>query len=114
MRRLVGLVLGLVLLTGCAVGVTATLPPPPARVTITLADGKAEPNGERIELVRGQELVLTITSDRDDQVHVHGFDLEIPVTAGQTVTKEIVMDRVGRFEVESHEPVLTLLVLQIQ
>ena len=114
MRRLAGLWLSLMLLAGCAVGVTTTFPPPPARVTITLADGGAEPNGERIELLRGQHLVLTITSDRDDEIHVHGFDLEIPVTAGQTVTEEIVMDRVGRFEVESHDPVFTVLVLQIR
>lgn len=114
MRRLLGLWMGLVLLTGCAIGVTTTVAPPPARVTITLADGGAEPNGERIDLVRDQLLILTITSDRDDEIHVHGFDLEIPVAAGQTVTEEIVMDRVGRFEVESHEPVLTVLVLQIQ
>ena len=45
---------------------------------------------------------------------MHGFDLEIPVSSGETVTKDIVMDKVGRFEVESHSPVLTLLVLQVQ
>ena len=64
--------------------------------------------------MRNQHLLLTVTSDRDDQVHVHGFDLEIPVSSGETVTKDIVMDKVGRFEVESHSPVLTLLVLQVQ
>lgn len=88
--------------------------PAPKAVEVTLADGKAEPNGQRVELVRGQHLVLTITSDRDDEVHVHGFDLEIPVRSGASVTRDILMDRVGRFEVESHEPVLTLLVLTVR
>lgn len=114
MRRFIVMMLGAVLLAGCAVGVTQTIPQPPSRISITLADGKAEPNGERIDLVKGQQLVLTITSDRDDEVHVHGFDLEIAVKAGETVTREFVVDRVGRFEVESHEPVLTILVLQVQ
>ena len=114
MRRLIVVMLGVVLLAGCAVGVSQTVPQPPSRVSITLADGKAEPNGERIELAKGQQLVLTITSDRDDEVHVHGFDVDIPVKAGETVTRELVVDRVGRFEVESHDPVLTILVLQVQ
>lgn len=88
--------------------------PAPIAVEVTLTGGKAEPNGQRVELVRGQHLVLTITSDRDDEVHVHGFDLEIPVRSGASVTRDILMDRVGRFEVESHEPVLTLLVLTVR
>ncbi len=143
MSRLVATLVGLVLLAACssaAPGATTAIPATsPARpatsasaspstaasaptptepatkaVTITLADGKAEPNGERVELVRGQHLVLTITSDRDDEVHVHGFDLEIPVSPGESVTRDIRMDRVGRFKVESHEPVLTLLVLTVR
>lgn len=113
MRRLVGWVWVLLLLTGCAGGVPGAVPPP-AEVSITLADGRAEPNGQRVDLVRGQHLVLKISSDREDQVHVHGFDTEIPVRPGGTVTADIVMDRVGRFEVESHDPVLTLLVLQVR
>lgn len=138
MKRVVITLIGLVLLASCssatpgastpqtqassiAAGPTATGTVSPAAsapaakaVSITLADGKAEPNGERVELVRGQHLVLTITSDRDDEVHVHGIDLEIPVTPGAKVTKDIVMDRIGRFEVESHEPELTILVLTVQ
>lgn len=105
----------LLLLAGCTTAAPAsTTPPAPKEIAITLADGKAEPNGERVDLVRGQHLVLTITSDREDEVHVHGIDVEIPVAAGQTVTKDIVVDQVGRFEVESHEPALTILVLQVQ
>ncbi len=103
-------------LPGCGAGPSASsaTPPAAATVTVTLAGGTATPHGDRIDLVRNQHLLLTVTSDRDDQVHVHGFDLEIPVSSGETVTKDIVMDKVGRFEVESHSPVLTLLVLQVQ
>ncbi|HOC12317.1 MAG TPA: hypothetical protein PLL50_04530 [Propionicimonas sp.] len=115
MKRLLVTWLALVLLSGCAAGASSTsAPPPPKQVTITLADGKAEPIAEKVELVKGQHLVLTITSDRADAVHVHGFDVEIEVKAGETVTRDLVMDKVGRFEVESHEPVFTLLQLQIQ
>jgi hypothetical protein len=115
MRRIFATLFGLLLLSGCtglapvasgSMSSTANL-----GVHITLADGKADPSGERVEAAKGTTLVLTIDSDRDDEIHVHGYDIEIPVTAGKTVTKEIVLDQVGRFEVESHEPALTILQL---
>lgn len=109
MRWRVLLLAVVLVLAGCAAGPTPI--PDPKPVQITLANGSAQPNGERVELTQGQHLVLTITSDRADKIHVHGYDLEIPVAAGETVTKDIVVDQVGRFEVESHDPVLTILQL---
>jgi hypothetical protein len=128
---------GLVLLVGCGgtpgapsaaepaptTAGTTTPGPPPATgtpspsaeaaevVEITLADGRAEPNGERVQVAKGTTLELVITSDRHDSVHVHGYEVEIAVQPGATVRKRIVLDRVGRYEVESHEPVLTILQL---
>lgn len=91
----------------------ASVSEPEEQITITLANGKADPNGERVSMDKGTTLVLTITSDHADEVHVHGYDIEIPVTKGATVTKEIVLDQVGRFEVESHEPAFTILQLTV-
>lgn len=86
---------------------------PLQEIAITLAKGKADPNGERVSLAKGTTLVLTITADHADEVHVHGYDIEIPVKSGATVTREILLDQVGRFEVESHEPQLTILQLTV-
>ncbi len=113
MRTLICWLAAALLLSGCGKSGTGSVPPP-VEVRITLAGGRAEPNGRRVDLVRGQHLVLTVTSDRADQVHVHGFDAEIEVEPGVTTSAEIVMDKVGRFEVESHDPVFTLLVLQVR
>jgi hypothetical protein len=82
-------------------------------VEISLKDGKVTPNGERLALTRYTILRLRITSDRDDEVHVHGYDVEIPVKAGASVTKDITLDQVGRFEIESHTPALTILQLVV-
>jgi hypothetical protein len=82
-------------------------------IEITLKAGKVDPNGERVTLPKGTVLELVITSDHADEVHVHGYDLEIPVTAGATVTKDLTLDQIGRFEVESHEPSLTILQLVV-
>ncbi|MFN8137324.1 MAG: hypothetical protein U0R79_07095 [Propionicimonas sp.] len=133
MRKTIGSLLAALLLVGCATTqeaapsptvaspamatspATSAAPAEPARtvIRITLADGKVDPNGQRVELARGSVLELVITSDREDAVHVHGFDLEIPVTPGASVTKDITLDRVGRFEIESHEPVFTILQLVV-
>ncbi len=82
-------------------------------VEISLKDGKATPNGDRLTVDKGTILRLEITSDHDDEVHVHGYDIEIPVKAGAKVTKDITLDQVGRFEIESHEPALTIVQLVV-
>lgn len=84
------------------------------QLEITLAKGSAEPNGERRDVAVGTTVVITVTSDRDDEVHVHGYDLEIPVKAGETVTKKFVADQSGSFEIESHEPELLIVQLQVR
>ena len=82
-------------------------------VEISLKGGKATPNGDRLAVVEGTILRLEITSAHDDEVHVHGYDIEIPVKSGATVTKDITLDQVGRFEIESHEPALTIVQLVV-
>ncbi|MEZ5202260.1 MAG: hypothetical protein R2742_13590 [Micropruina glycogenica] len=42
---------------------------------------------------KGERFVLDITSDRDDKVHVHGFDKEVDVAAGKRAKLELVADR---------------------
>lgn len=113
MRKTIGSLLAALLLVGCATAPSAPTEPARTVIRITLADGKVDPNGQRVELARGSVLELVITSDREDAVHVHGFDLEIPVRPGASVTKDITLDRVGRFEIESHEPVFTILQLVV-
>ncbi len=84
-----------------------------AVITIRLANGKVSPNGDRVPLKIGDRFTLDITSDRDDTVHVHGFDVEIPVSAGGHVTKTLTAKQAGRYEVESHHPALVIVVLQV-
>ncbi len=58
--------------------------------------------------------MLDISSDRDDEVHVHGFDEKIAFKAGNHVRLNLIADRSGRFEVESHHPELLIVVLQVR
>ena len=93
----------------------STAPTPSVRtITIVLKNGKVSPNGDRVDLDKGEPFVLDITSDRDDEVHVHGFDIEIEVEAGDHVQVPMTADRTGRFEVESHHPEMLIVTLQIR
>lgn len=83
-------------------------------ITIELADGKASPNGDRVELARGEPFVLDITSDRDDEVHIHGIDREIEIGAGEHQRVELSIDTSGRYEVESHHPELLIVMLLVR
>ena len=83
-------------------------------VTVTLAGGKVDPSGERLELVKGDIVEFVVTSDRDEQLHVHGFEVVIPVKAGETVTRRVLLNQSGRFEVESHDPALLVVELVVR
>ncbi|MER5763088.1 hypothetical protein [Streptomyces sp. NPDC002082] len=83
-------------------------------VTITVRDGKVSPAPGRVELTRGERVALRVTSDRADTLHVHGFDKELALPAGQEATLILTADRTGLFEVETHESDLVLTQLLVR
>ncbi|MFI6148076.1 hypothetical protein [Streptomyces sp. NPDC051109] len=98
---------------------TSPSPPPPEApadrtVTITVRDGKVSPAPGRTELRRGERVALRVTSDRADTLHVHGYDRELALPAGQEATLVLTADRTGLFEVETHESRLVLTQLLVR
>ncbi|MFF0306109.1 hypothetical protein ACFYSC_01710 [Streptosporangium sp. NPDC004379] len=100
----------------------ATAPPPydaygapeGPTVEIRVAGGRVTPPPGRVEAARGQAIRLVVTSDVADELHVHGFDLTRRLEPGRPVTLDVVADRVGLFEVETHESGLVLTQLVIR
>jgi hypothetical protein len=83
-------------------------------VTLTREGDSFSPNGERIELAVDQTLVLTVDADESGEIHVHSTpEQEIEYDAG-TSEHELVIDRPGVVEVESHEPDVVLLQLEVR
>ncbi|MET9468978.1 cupredoxin domain-containing protein [Streptomyces sp. NPDC006544] len=83
-------------------------------VTITVRDGKVTPAPGRVEVARGERVALHVTSDRADTLHVHGFDKELALPAGQEATLVLTADRTGLFEVETHASDLVLTQLLVR
>jgi hypothetical protein len=50
----------------------------------------------------GDTVDITVVSDVDDELHVHGYDLVFVLSAGVPLTLDFVADIPGVFEVEVH------------
>ncbi|MFF4497845.1 hypothetical protein [Streptomyces sp. NPDC001546] len=83
-------------------------------LTLTVRDGKVSPPTGRTELRRGERIALHVTSDRADTLHVHGYDKELALPAGQEATLVLTADRTGLFEVETHASALVLTQLLVR
>ncbi len=136
---LAGVVLTAVLLTGCGSdddtgstrpATTTTTATSPASsnpadsptnqsgttIDVTIAGGRVTPDPSRkVEVSTGDEVHITVSSDQADGVHVHGYDIETEVRAGETAQIDFTADIPGQFEVEAHElsaPLLFTLVVR--
>jgi hypothetical protein len=95
-------------------GTAATDDGDSVEVTVTREGDTFTPNGERVDLGIDQPLTLTIESDEAGELHVHSTpEQEVAYDAG-TSEHEIVIDRPGVVEVESHEPDVILLQLEVR
>jgi len=82
-------------------------------IDITIADGKVDPNGKKIDVPVGTTIVFKVSSDIDDEIHAHtgGDGYELEVKAGEPIAGAVTVTSPGSFEVESHhlEKVIVIL-----
>lgn len=83
-------------------------------ITIQVRGRTVTPAPAVVDLARGQMLRLVVTCDHDDELHAHGFQAETALRAGEPATIELTGDQPGRYEVETHDPALRLLVVQVR
>ncbi len=65
-------------------------------------------------VTRGERVTIAVTSDVADQLHLHGYDLEYPLVAGQTQEFSFVAEIPGKFELELHDNPVKLLTLAVR
>ena len=81
---------------------------------VVIDGGEVSPNSQRIELARGEPLVIEFRSDRAGELHVHAKPeqfLEFP--AGSS-TQELVIETPGLVTVEEHETGAVVAQLAVQ
>jgi hypothetical protein len=75
-------------------------PPPPARVAITIREGLPVGGIRRVTVAKNRRVVLIVTSDVADHVHLHGYDIMRDVAPGSPARIEFRATRVGTVEAE--------------
>ncbi len=68
----------------------------------TLAGDRLDP--ESIDLCKGQDLTLKITTQRAGEIHIHGYEKEMDVEPGDTATFMFSATLPGQFPIELHTP----------
>jgi hypothetical protein len=97
------------------VPVVPVVPAGPAEKAFGIAveQGRRVAGPALIRVWQGTPVTLRIRSDRDDQLHLHGYDLSLELHAGKTGELRFTADRSGRFEYELHTKHVELGVLEV-
>ena len=74
---------------------TTTTVPGPVQLAFDTRDGVAF-----LEVEKGEDVELTVTSDASDEVHLHGYDIKADVTPSQAAVIVFMADTPGVFEIE--------------
>ena len=82
-------------------------------VDLVVVGGKRVSGPNLIKLKRDDVLVLTVVSDRADNLHIHGYDLQLDLHAGRPASLRFTARRTGRFGFELHRSGQELGVLEI-
>lgn len=99
---------------------TPTTPPPAGdapqgrSIAIAIKGKSVTPALATVDLKIGETLTLVVTSDHDDELHAHGFDVETKLVAGAPTTVLLTGRQAGLYEVETHETPLRLLMVAVR
>lgn len=94
---------------------TATPRPEGAVVRIEIKDGKVTPQGDRVEVEVGDKVTLEITSDADEELHVHSEpEHTYEISAGESTVESFTPKTPGQVAVEAHELGVTIVQLVVR
>jgi len=93
---------------------TTTTAPTPAVVRIVVVGGQPEGGIRRASVRRGREVIVRVTSDVADHIHLHGYDLIADVAPGAPAELTFVADVPGRFEIELEDRGVPIADLQVR
>lgn len=75
----------------------------PKVIEVTFDGDSVTPNGDRVEVERGQDITLNVTADVPGEIHVHSDpEQELEYQEGETTLTIQGIDQPGTVDVESH------------
>ena len=84
-------------------------------INVTVSGDSVTPNGDRVEVDRGQTVELVVKSDAPGEIHVHSSpEQELEYGSGTTTLTLDKIDTPGIVEVESHTLDKTIVQLEVR
>jgi len=80
-----------------------TQPSEPSIPTVVVKDGQPVGGVEELTFEAGEQIRFEVRSDTEDEVHVHGYDIEKEIGPGRTARFDFPASIEGVFEAELHE-----------
>ena len=100
--------------TTSATTTTDTTAATPTTIAIVVKKGRPQGGIKRPTIEKGDKVVVVVRTDAGEEVHLHGYDIEKPVTAGEPVRIPFTANLPGRFELELHHPDALLAVIEVR
>lgn len=97
-------------------GVVPALPPPPVEQVflLTVRKGTLAAGPDTLAVRQGDPVTIRIDADAEDELHLHGYDLQARLRPGAVAELRFTADRSGRFEYELHHAHAELGALEVQ
>ncbi len=93
---------------------TTTSAPKPRTIAVVVESGRPRGGIARPTVAKGDKVVVVVRTDAGEEVHLHGYDIEKPVTPGTPVRIPFTANLPGRFELELHHPDALLAVIEVK
>jgi hypothetical protein len=99
---------------GTTSGPTTTAADTTPTIEVTVVGGKPQGGVRREQVKTGETLVLRVTADVADEVHLHGYDKSADVAPGKPAEIRFTADIPGVFEVELEQRKQKLIELEVR
>lgn len=83
-------------------------------IEAAVAGGKVTVSDDRFEVAKGTEVVIRVTDDVEEPIHLHGYDIEADTAPGKPAEIRFTADIPGVFEVELEDSGTLLFELEVK
>ena len=70
----------------------------PVTVAVKVTAHSMDPSNPTVK--QNDTVTMTVTTDKDEEIHLHGYDIPFECKAGRPLTKTFKADKTGDFEIE--------------
>ena len=81
---------------------------------MAIVNGSAQGGAQRVKIAKNSSVVIEVTADSSETIHIHGYDIESDVGPAQAATFSFNANVGGVFVVEIHRNNRKILELEVK